>query len=67
MSSLPERVIEAAFAPAAEAVASGRIPGAVLGIVGRHGARAVRSAGAAQIEPIREPHRPRRLRSTSPR
>jgi CubicO group peptidase (beta-lactamase class C family) len=55
MPSLPDRLIDAAFAPVAEAVASGRIPGAVLGLVARDGARAVRSAGAAQIEPTREP------------
>ena len=32
-------MIEAAFAPAAAALAAGRIPGATLGIVTRDGAR----------------------------
>ncbi len=44
-----------AFAPAAEAVAAGRIPGAALGLVTAGGARAVLHAGLAQIEPTREP------------
>jgi CubicO group peptidase (beta-lactamase class C family) len=48
-----DRMVEAAFAPAAEAVAEGRIPGAALGIVQASGDRAVRHAGFAQIEPTR--------------
>ncbi|HEX2555683.1 MAG TPA: serine hydrolase domain-containing protein [Microvirga sp.] len=53
----PERIedlAEAAFAPAARWVGDGRIPGAALGIVAADGARAVRVAGFAQIEPTRE-------------
>lgn len=48
----PEAFIERAFAPALEAVEAGRIPGAVLGIVALDGARAVRSAGMAQVDPV---------------
>jgi CubicO group peptidase (beta-lactamase class C family) len=47
-------VIEQAFAPAAEAVASGRVPGAVLGVVTAAGQRRVMLAGHAAIEPERE-------------
>jgi CubicO group peptidase (beta-lactamase class C family) len=47
----PERIVDAAFAPAVEALRSGRIPGAVLGVVTRDGARAVRFTGLAQREP----------------
>jgi CubicO group peptidase (beta-lactamase class C family) len=50
-----EQVAERAFAPVAEAVAAGRIPGAVLGIVTPEGERSVRHAGVAQIEPTRLP------------
>lgn len=46
-----EHIVDAAFAPAAEAVRTGRIPGAVLGVATRDGARAVRIAGLAQREP----------------
>ena len=49
-----DRVADAAFAPAAAAVAAGRIPGATLGIVTAAGARAVRVAGLAQREPVEE-------------
>ena len=45
-----ERIAEAAFAPVREAIAAGRIPGAVLGVWTEHG-RALRFAGAAQLEP----------------
>jgi CubicO group peptidase (beta-lactamase class C family) len=48
-----EARVERAFAPAAASVAAGRIPGAVLGVVGRDGTRAVRAAGWAQVEPER--------------
>lgn len=48
-------MIEAAFAPAAAALAEGRIPGAALGIVGADGRRAVRYAGLAQRLPEPEP------------
>ncbi len=43
--------IEQAFAPAAAAVADGRIPGATLGIVTADGRRAVRVAGMAALVP----------------
>ena len=46
-----EAVADRAFAPAAEAVAAGRIPGAALGIVAADGARAVRLAGMAALLP----------------
>ena len=49
-----EDLAEQAFAPAAEAVGSGRIPGATLGIVTADGRRAVRYAGAAALVPERE-------------
>jgi CubicO group peptidase (beta-lactamase class C family) len=44
-------MIAAAFAPAAAAVAEGRIPGAALGIVGADGREAVRVAGMAALLP----------------
>jgi len=44
-------VVERAFAPAAEAVAAGRIPGAMLGIVSADGGRAIRLAGMAALVP----------------
>ncbi|MBO9624338.1 MAG: beta-lactamase family protein [Sphingomonas sp.] len=47
--------IDAAFAPAAAAVAEGRIPGAALGVVAADGRRWVRHAGLAAIEPGPEP------------
>jgi CubicO group peptidase (beta-lactamase class C family) len=47
-------VIETAFAPAAAALASGRIPGATLGIVTADGQRHVRVAGLAQKVPEAE-------------
>lgn len=40
-----------AFRPAASSVASGRIPGAILGIVAADGDRATGVAGLAQVEP----------------
>ena len=49
-----QAVAERAFAPAREAVASGRIPGAALGIVSADGAQAVRVAGMAALVPERE-------------
>jgi CubicO group peptidase (beta-lactamase class C family) len=48
-------VIDAAFAPAARAVAEGRIPGAALGIVAADGRRAVKLAGMAALLPEPEP------------
>jgi CubicO group peptidase (beta-lactamase class C family) len=50
-----EELVEQGFAPAAEAVASGPIPGATLGVVLADGRRAVRCAGAAALVPEREP------------
>ena len=47
-----EQVADRAFAPSLAAIAEGRIPGAVLGVVTRDG-RAVRVAGAAQLVPER--------------
>ncbi len=44
-----------AFAPAADAVADGRIPGAILGVIDRAGQRAVHHAGWATLVPDREP------------
>jgi CubicO group peptidase (beta-lactamase class C family) len=46
-----EELAERAFAPAMEAVASGRIPGATLGIVTAEGRRAARCAGSAALVP----------------
>jgi CubicO group peptidase (beta-lactamase class C family) len=48
-------MIEHAFAPAAAAIAEGRIPGAALGIVHADGRRVVRHAGMAALEPEPEP------------
>ena len=48
-------VAEEAFAPAREAVTSGRIPGATLGIVNADGERSVRFAGMAALVPEPEP------------
>lgn len=50
-----EEIVTAAFAPAAAAVAEGRIPAAVLGAVLPDGRRAVRWAGQAAIEPAPRP------------
>jgi len=44
-------MIDAAFAPAAAAVADGRIPGAALGVVSADGKRTVRVAGMATLVP----------------
>ena len=44
-------MIDRAFAPAATAIAEGRIPGAALGIVYTDGRRAVRHAGMAALVP----------------
>ena len=50
-----EQVADIAFAPAAAAVADGRIPAATLGIVTAGGMRAVRVAGMAALVPEPEP------------
>lgn len=47
-----DSVISKGFAPAKAAVASGRIPGAVLGIINGAGEQRVVSAGYAQTEPV---------------
>lgn len=47
-------MIEEAFAPAAAALAAGRIPGATLGVVTADGARHVRVTGLAQKVPVEE-------------
>jgi CubicO group peptidase (beta-lactamase class C family) len=44
-------ILDRAFAPLHAAVEARRIPGGVLGIVDRDGARAVRSIGSAQLVP----------------
>ncbi len=49
-----EAICEQGFAPALEAVESGRIPGAALGIVHADGRSAVRLAGMAALVPERE-------------
>ncbi|WDR06257.1 serine hydrolase [Devosia rhodophyticola] len=46
---------EAAFVPVAAAIEAGRIPGAVLGMVDRDGARTVRHLGQAQTTPVVRP------------
>ena len=48
-------MIERAFAPAAEAVASARIPGATLGVVAADGRRWVTHTGMAALVPEPEP------------
>jgi CubicO group peptidase (beta-lactamase class C family) len=44
-------MIERAFAPAAAAIAEGRIPGATLGVVWADGRREIRTAGMAALVP----------------
>jgi CubicO group peptidase (beta-lactamase class C family) len=46
-----DALAERAFAPVAAAVAAGRVPGAVFGLVTADGARAARVAGAAVLVP----------------
>ena len=48
-------MIDAGFAPAAAAVADGRVPGGILGVVTRDGARHVAVAGMAALVPEPEP------------
>lgn len=50
-----EPILERAFAPLRDAVAAGRIPGGVLGVVDAEGSRAVRSIGQAQTVPSPRP------------
>lgn len=47
--------LDRAFEPVAKAIESGRIPGGVLGVIDRHGNRAVRAIGHAQIIPVHRP------------
>ena len=47
------RIADLAFAPAREAIAAGRIPGAALGVVTADGDRAVLHEGMAQLVPER--------------
>jgi CubicO group peptidase (beta-lactamase class C family) len=54
VSASAEAIADAAFALVEAALAAGPIPGAVLGVVTRAGARATRFAGAAQVVPTRE-------------
>ena len=54
MSKSLEILADAAFSPVIEAIAVGRIPGAVLGITDENGGRAMRVAGHAQIEPTQD-------------
>src|SRR5215212_3049432 len=50
-----EELADQAFAPAAAAIAEGRIPGATLGVVTADGRQAVRVAGMAALVPESEP------------
>jgi CubicO group peptidase (beta-lactamase class C family) len=50
-----EAAVEAGFAPARQAVADGRIPGAVVGLVAADGRSAFRLAGHAALVPEPEP------------
>lgn len=45
------RIVDRAFAPVRDAIACGRIPGAVLGVADAAGDRAVVFAGRAQVQP----------------
>ncbi len=49
----PQARVARAFAPVAQAIAAGRIPGAVLGLVTAEGERSVLHGGQAQIVPLR--------------
>jgi CubicO group peptidase (beta-lactamase class C family) len=48
-----QSIVERAFEPAQRAIAEGRIPGAVLGLVNKAGERAVVLAGHAQLQPAK--------------
>ena len=48
-------VLDHAFAPLADAVAAGRIPGGVLGVVDASGQQVMRATGLAQTIPIERP------------
>lgn len=48
-------IFDRAFAPLADAVGAGRIPGGVLGLVDRSGQRSIRAIGQAQLVPLQRP------------
>ena len=50
-----DQVLDRAFAPLQQSVEARRIPGGVLGVVDRHGARAMRATGSAQLVPTQRP------------
>ena len=50
-----ESVLDRAFVPLADAIAAGRIPGGVLGIVDASGQRVTRAMGLAQHVPVQRP------------
>lgn len=51
----PDEILARAFPPLEAAVAAGRIPGGVLGVVDREGRTAIRAIGAAQRVPVERP------------
>ena len=51
----PDEILARAFPPLEAAVAAGRIPGGVLGVVDREGRTAIRATGAAQRVPVERP------------
>ncbi|MET0438792.1 MAG: serine hydrolase domain-containing protein [Devosia sp.] len=53
--SKPQDMLERAFPALEQAIASGRIPGGVLGIIDRDGNRATRAIGSAQTVPTSRP------------
>jgi hypothetical protein len=50
-----QSILGRAFKPLAKSVEDKRIPGGVLGVVDRDGARAVRAVGSAQLVPTARP------------
>ncbi|WP_449394667.1 serine hydrolase domain-containing protein [Devosia riboflavina] len=53
--SKPQDMLERAFPALEQAIASGRIPGGVLGVIDRDGNRATRAIGSAQTVPTTRP------------
>lgn len=51
----PQDMLERAFPALEQAIASGRIPGGVLGVIDRDGNRATRAIGSAQTVPTSRP------------
>ncbi|MBN9335042.1 serine hydrolase [Devosia sp.] len=51
----PQDMLERAFPALEQAIASGRIPGGVLGVIDRDGNRAIRAIGSAQTVPTSRP------------